>query len=197
MARQGLLDWFFLQKKACYIQKDGPEAKIRRKNWQKPSKKGVFQPLLPAGWVWLKLCWHSTTRDAKRQQQTPTHTARHTQTPPVSVWVSEAASLCLLLSVGALCSLEISGGCLGDVWWVSGGIWVIFMDIGDAQMRLGASQSLQYGAVTLFWHSLEKPIFFSSDHTETPNIKMSICQLNKNGWVLPFFYFSKPVREKS
>ena len=29
-------------KKACYIQKDGPEAKIRRKNWQKPSKKGVF-----------------------------------------------------------------------------------------------------------------------------------------------------------
>ena len=33
----------------------------------------------------------------------------------------------LLSSVGISCSLERSRGCLGDVWLVSGGIWVVLM----------------------------------------------------------------------
>ena len=41
-----------------------------------------------------------------------------------------------------------------------------------------SSPSLQYGAVTLFWRSLEKTIFLSPDLTETAkyhNIYMSVC----------------------
>ena len=33
----------------------------------------------------------------------------------------------------------MSGGCLGDVWWVSRGVWVIFMEIGATWMCLGVS----------------------------------------------------------
>ena len=40
-------------KKAFYIQKDGPEAKNRRKNGQKPSNKGVFFPAPPTSWMSL------------------------------------------------------------------------------------------------------------------------------------------------
>ena len=57
----------------------------------------------------------------KRHQQTPTDTARHTQTAPVSVWGCLLASfvICcrLLSSVDILSSMEMSGGvfrgCLG------------------------------------------------------------------------------------
>ena len=63
-------------------------------------------------------------RDANRRQQTPTDTARNTQTAHVSVLGCLKLSLCvcwsLLLSVGALCSLEISWGCMGGV---VGDIW--------------------------------------------------------------------------
>ena len=42
--RQGLLHWTgsFCKKKAFHIHKDGPDAKNRKKNGQKTSKKGVF-----------------------------------------------------------------------------------------------------------------------------------------------------------
>ena len=60
-----------------------------------------------------------------------------------------------------------------------------------------ASQSLQYGAVTLFWHSPEKAHFFSFDHTETSKYQNVCMSAQENGWVLPFFSFLKPVREKS
>ena len=78
--------------------------------------------------------------DNNRQQQTTTDDNRHLQTP------SDTDRCCLrksgsvswhLWSVGIPCSPGISGGCLGGVWGVSGGIWVVFMDIGDARMRLG------------------------------------------------------------
>ena len=71
--------------------------------------------------------------------------------------------------------------------------------MGGARMCFGGylgSQSLQYGAVTLFWYSAERHI----SHLTTLRhkiIKMSISQLNKNGWVLPLFCFLRPVREKS
>ena len=55
------------------------------------------------------------------------------------LWVSGAVRWRLLLSVGISCSLEMSGGCLGDVWWVFGGVRVIFMEIGGTRMCLGLS----------------------------------------------------------
>ena len=62
---------------------------------------------------------HQGARDANRQQQTPTDTAVCTQTAHVSVLGCLKLSLCvcwrLLLSVGALCSQEISWGCMGGV----------------------------------------------------------------------------------
>ena len=59
-------------------------------------------------------------RDANRQQQTPTDTGRCTQTALVSVFGCLGLSVCvwwrLLLSVGISLSLDMSIGCLGDVW---------------------------------------------------------------------------------
>ena len=65
-----------------------------------------------------------------RQSQTPQDTDRRC--------LSVSGNVCWrrLLSVGFLCSLEMSGGCLGDVWGVSGGIRMVFMDIGDNWMCL-------------------------------------------------------------
>ena len=64
-------------------------------------------------------------QDANRRQQTPTDIARHTQTAPVNVLGCLKLSLCvcwcLLLSIGVLCSQEISLGCLGgDVRGIRG-----------------------------------------------------------------------------
>ena len=56
---------------------------------------------------------------ANRRQQTPIDTARHTQT---ALSVSWGVWRCLFASVGMLCSLEMSGVCLWDVWGVSGGV---------------------------------------------------------------------------
>ena len=87
------------------------------------------------------------TRDLQRtqgayiQQQTPTNTKRQLQTPQYTerCRLSVSGGVCwrLLSSVSISCSLEISGGCLGDVWWVFGGILVVFMDIWGALMCLG------------------------------------------------------------
>ena len=77
----------------------------------------------------------------------------------------------------------------GDIWWVSGGclvgVWGYLSSIHGHRRRsdvfggyLG-SQSLQFGALTLFWQSPERPIFFSSDLTETSkyqNVHMSAQQ---------------------
>ena len=66
-----------------------------------------------------------------------TDTSRHTQTAPDSVRGCLGVSLyvCwrLFSSVDFLSSLEMSGGCFGDVWVVSGGIWVVFMETKGTQ----------------------------------------------------------------
>ena len=105
----------------------------------------------------------------------------------------------LHLPLSISCSLDISGGCLGDVWWVSGGYLSGIHGHRRGSDAFGgylASQSLQYGAVTLFWHSLEKPIFFSSDHTETSkyqNVHMS-AQQKWLGFAI-FLFFKACQRE--
>ena len=90
-------------------------------------------------------------------------------------------------------------GCLGDVWCISQGIWVVFMEARGAEMCLGGlvgSQSLQYGANTLFWHSPERQNFFHLTILRHWNIKMVAYKLSKNGWVLPFFVIFRLAREK-
>ena len=80
-------------------------------------------------------------QDANRRQQMPTDIARHTQTAPVNVLGCLKLSLCvcwrLLLYVGALCSLEISWGCMGGV---VEGIWGYLsgnFGMGGARMCFG------------------------------------------------------------
>ena len=67
------------------------------------------------------------TTDAKRRKQTPSDTDR--------CCLSMFGSVCwrMLSSVDILSSLEMSGGCFGDVWVVSGGIWVVFMETKGTQ----------------------------------------------------------------
>ena len=107
------------------------------------------------------------TRHANRPQQMPTDTARHTQAAPVNVLGCLAVSVDVcwhVLFPGE--TLGVSGGCVGGVWRYMSGIhenrrhWDV---IGGC---LG-SQSMQYGAKTLFWHIPKMHDFFSPDHTET------------------------------
>ena len=49
---------------------------------------------------------------------------------------------------------------------------------------------LNGGEFILFWHSPERQDFLHLAILRHQNIKMSIYpELNKNGWVLPFFIF--------
>ena len=73
------------------------------------------------------------------------------------------------------------------------------MEIGGARMCLGGmlvSQSLQYGAKTLFRHSPERNNFCRLTILRHSNIKMVAYKLSKNGWVMPFFVIFRLVREK-
>ena len=86
----------------------------------------------------------------------------------------------------------VSGGCIG-------GIWMVSLDVCGVRMCLNGclgAHPLQGGEFTLFWHSPERQDFFHLAILRHQNIKMSTYILNKNGWVLPFFSFLVPVREK-
>ena len=86
-------------------------------------------------------------RGISKEHKIPTDTNRHTHTPPDTprhrqvlfeyVWQVATVPWHLLSSVGMSCSLQTSGG----VWWMSGeclgDIWVVFMEIGGAQMCFG------------------------------------------------------------
>ena len=83
---------------------------------------------------------HRHPPDISREQDMQTDNNRRQLTPPdilkQHLSVFWGVWRCLLASVGMLCSLEISGGCLWDVWRVSGDIWVEIMEIGGAWMCL-------------------------------------------------------------
>ena len=100
------------------------------------------------------------TRDANRCQQRQRASPRHPKTLTGAVWV------CLAVSVGVCWCLFIHGGDKG----VSGGCRKVsecyFWKLEAHRCVLG-SQPLQLGAITLFWHSLERHDFFSPDHSET------------------------------
>ena len=67
--------------------------------------------------------YHRHPQDISREHNMPTDANRHRETPQDTdrccLSMSGGVNWRLLLSVGILCSLEMSGGCLGDVWGVS------------------------------------------------------------------------------
>ena len=94
----------------------------------------------------------------------------------------------------------------GDVWEVFGerlgGVWGYLSDINrnwrHSYMFEGylGFHSLQYGAVTLFWHSHETRNLFCWTILKHQNIKMYIYKVDKNHWVKGFFCFLVPIRKK-
>ena len=77
---------------------------------------------------------------------------------------------------------------------------MVFIEIGGARRSdvfggYVGSQSLQYGAKTLFRHSPERHNFCRLTILRHSNIKMVAYNLSKNG-VLPFFVIFRLVREK-
>ena len=83
--------------------------------------------------------------------------------------------------------MEMSRGCLGVSGGVSGGCQRVsecyFWKLEALRCGLG-SQPLQYGAITLFWHSPERHDFFHLTIVRPQNIKMSIYEVDKNDWVI-------------
>ena len=75
---------------------------------------------------------------------------------------------------------------------------MVFIEIGGSDVFGGymGSQSLQYGAKTLFRHSPERHKFCHLTILRHSNIKMVAYKLSKNGWVMPFFVIFRLVREK-
>ena len=131
-----------------------------------------------------------TTTDAKGQM--PDILKQHLS-------VSWSVCLCLFVSVG-VCWYVVF---LGDTTGLSGGclkhIWVVFIEIGGARMCLGGyvgSQSIQYGAKTLFRHSPERHNFCHLTILRHWNIKMVAYKLSKKYWVMHFIAIFRPVREK-
>ena len=121
---------------------------------QTPPKHSPDNPIAS---LWNIKCQHTPT-DANR------HPQRTQETDRCCLRKSGSVSWHLLLSVGIPCSQGISGGCLGGVWGVSGGIWVVFMNTKGAQMCFGVylgSPSLHYWVVTLICHSPERHNFFT------------------------------------
>ena len=133
--------------------------------------------------------------DISKEHNMPTDANRHCQTPQNTdrccLCMSGGVVWHLLLSVCMSCSLEMSGGCLWDVWGVSGGIRMVFMGIGGAWMCL-------WGIYTHIWvlspcsmelqqyfgKTLKHTIFLRLAVLRHQNIKMSIYKVDKNDWVL-------------
>ena len=89
--------------------------------------------------------------------------------------------------------------CHGVVWGVSEGyLSGIHRNWRRSDVFGGyvGSQSLQYGAKTLFRHSPERHNFCRLTILRHSNIKMVAYKLSKNGWVMPFFVIFRLVREK-
>ena len=102
-----------------------------------------------------------------RWQQTPTETKSQPKTP------QDTDGCCLSMSGSVSWHLLVSFDlwrCLGGVWGTSGGVWRVsggYLRVSEckfwkseALICVLGSQPLQYGAITLFWHSPERHYFF-------------------------------------
>ena len=129
-----------------------------------------------------------TTTDANKHPQTPSDTDR--------CCLSMTGGVCwrVLLSVDIVSSLEMSEGCLGDIWGYMSDIHR-HQRCSDVFGGYLGSPSLHYGAVTLLWHSPERHNFFHLTIMRHQNIKMSIYKGDKNHLVMQLFCFLVPVRK--
>ena len=118
--------------------------------------------------------------DISREDKKPTDNNRRQQTLPDTLkWhlsVSWGVCDCLFMSVGTCCRLLAScvyWRCLGGVWGMSGGVWGDKNGIHGHWRRLDVfvgymgSQSLQYGATTIFWQNPERHNFSLPGRIET------------------------------
>ena len=126
---------------------------------------------------------------ANRHWLTSTGTFSYPQTAPGRAWkVGER----LLVSVCfCWCQLELEW-CLEDVLGVFGWCLCMFVVFGCVWVLISCRVENLY----CFGTAQLKAIFFHLAILRYQNIKMSTYILNKNGWVLPFFSFLVPVREK-
>ena len=113
-----------------------------------------------------KRCQQMTT-DANRDKEPARDTPRHWRVLFEYVWQ------CQLAFVGVFLFMEVTRGCLGDVWgclrgvWgVSEGIWVLFLEIGSAQMCFGFS-AFAVRSYNIILAQPGKAWLFSPDHSET------------------------------
>ena len=113
-----------------------------------------------------KRCQQMTT-DANRDKEPARDTPRHWRVLFEYVWQ------CQLAFVGVFLFMEVTRGCLGDVWgclrgvWgVSEGIWVLFLEIGSAQMCFGFS-AFAVRSHNIILAQPGKAWLFSPDHSET------------------------------
>ena len=119
--------------------------------------------------------------DDNRWQQTPTDTNRRQQTPSDTdrCCLSVSGGVCwrMLSFVDILSSLEMPGGCLWDVWVVSGGIWVVFMETRGTQTYFRSIWDSSPYRMELFeyvWYTHTQPWnlqLFLLDHSETTKYK--------------------------
>ena len=120
-------------------------------------------------------------------QQTPTEANRHCQTPKITdrCCLSMSGCVCWRLrsSVGMLCSLKLSGGCLGDVWVVSGSVVSSIRGNWRRSDALGVflgSLSLRYAAKIEIWQSPGRWDFLPPGHTQILKYQnLSMCSSQK------------------
>ena len=155
---------------------------------QTPPKHSPDNPIAS---LWNITCQH-TPPDANRHRQRPQETDR------CCLRKSGSVSWHLLLSVGIPCSQGISGGCLGGVWGVSGGIWVVFVEIGGAWICLGGIRVLNPCSMEwkhYFGTALNGTVFCQLTILRHQNTKTAAYKLAKNDWVRPFFAIFRFIRE--
>ena len=91
--------------------------------------------------------------------------------------------------------LGVFGGCLGVSEGYLSGIYGIWRR-SDVVGGYVGSQSLQYGAKTLFRHSPVRHNFCHLTILRHWNIKMAAYKLSKNGWVMQFLVIFSLARKK-
>ena len=127
------------------------------------------------------------TTDANRCQQTPSDTDR--------CCLSMSGGVCwrMLSFVDILSSLEMSGGCLGDVWVVSGGIWVVFMETRGTQTSFRSIWDSSPYRMELFeyvWYTALKPAtFFAGPFWNNKISKCPYIRFTKIIGLWDFFVF--------
>ena len=98
---------------------------------------------------------HRHSQDICREHDMPTDANRHRQTPQDTdrccLSMSGGFDWPLLFSVCMLCSLEMAGGCLWDVWGVSGGVWGYLSGIRGNRRRLDVFWGVSGFSVPAAW----------------------------------------------